>query len=539
MTWVLDQLGAEATVQPGQGSKDRARHAIQVLSGTIPQRRIYTHTGWRQVNDQRVYLHNGGALGSAGPVNGMEVQLPEQLDRYVLPAVVEDSLPDAVRASLAIRRVAPDRVTIPLLGAVYRAPIGGADFSVHISGRTGAQKTEITALAQQHYGAGMNARSLPGSWSSTGNALEAMASAAKDAVITIDDYVPQGTTADRARLNALADRVLRAQGNSSGRARLRSDATMRRARPPRGLIISTGEEVPGGQSLVARLVVTELKPGDVVLELLTLAQVSAAQGDYAHALAGFIMWLATRLDDVRGELVTLTHERRTRVGVSHARTADVLAQISATWTIWLRFAVDIDAMTRQEAAVIEEEVWATLTSLAGEQQALQRANDPVHRFYELLRAVFTSGKAHIASADLPDSRPDDKDHALALGWRRSVRQGEIDWQPQGPCIGWWSSDGLYLSPDAAYAVVQQSAASGEPVGIASTSLWRRMHERNLPLSTERAGGELRLKCRKSIGGARQRVIHIAHLVTPHVPDSGPTGPAGPSDEIDKPDQEVA
>jgi len=110
------------------------------------------------------------------------------------------------------------------------------------------QKSEITALGQQHFGATMDARALPGSWTSTGNALEAIASAAKDALLVIDDYVPQGTTADRARLNAIADRVLRAQGNRSGRGRLRSDATMRRSRPPRGLIVSTGEEVPGGQS---------------------------------------------------------------------------------------------------------------------------------------------------------------------------------------------------------------------------------------------------------------------------------------------------
>ena len=87
--------------------------------------------------------------------------------------------------------------------------------------------------------------------------------------------------------------------------------------------------------------------------------------------------------------------------------------------------------------------------------------------------------------------------------------------------------------------MQLSAASGEPVGIASTSLWRRMHERGLLLSTERRGGELRLKCRKSIGGARQHVIHIAHLVSPHVMEADPTGPTGPSDEIDQPEQGVA
>jgi hypothetical protein len=154
----------------------------------------------------------------------------------------------------------------------------------------------------------MNARALPGSWSSTGNSLEVMAFAAKDAVLVIDDYVPQGTTADRARLNALADRVLRAQGNRSGRARLRPDASLRRARPPRGLVISTGEEVPSGPSLRARLVVVDVQRGDVNIEQLTMAQQDAAQGVYARAMSGFIKWLAPRLDQVRKDFDSLTHE---------------------------------------------------------------------------------------------------------------------------------------------------------------------------------------------------------------------------------------
>ena len=44
----------------------------------------------------------------------------------------------------------------------------------------GTFKTELAALAQQHYGAGLDARHLPGSWSSMGNSLEALAFAAKD-----------------------------------------------------------------------------------------------------------------------------------------------------------------------------------------------------------------------------------------------------------------------------------------------------------------------------------------------------------------------
>jgi hypothetical protein len=91
-----------------------------------------------------------------------------------------------------------------LLAATYRAALGEADFALHLAGQTGAFKSEIAALCQQHFGAGMNARNFPGSWSSTANAIEAMAFYAKDALFVIDDFPPQGSTHDVARYHASA-----------------------------------------------------------------------------------------------------------------------------------------------------------------------------------------------------------------------------------------------------------------------------------------------------------------------------------------------
>jgi hypothetical protein len=175
-----------------------------------------------------------------------------------------------------------------------------------------------------------------------------------DAVLVIDDYVPQGTTADRARFNALADRVLRAQGNRSGRARLRADASLRRAKPPRGLIISTGEEVPSGHSLRARLVILDVQRGDVNIEQLTMAQQDAAQGAYARAMSEFIKWLAPRLDQVGKDFAALTHELRGKLSNSHARTADAIAQLGAAWSVWLRLLVDVSATSAEEAAALQQ-----------------------------------------------------------------------------------------------------------------------------------------------------------------------------------------
>jgi hypothetical protein len=70
------------------------------------------------------------------------------------------------------------------------------------------------------------------------------------------------------------------------------------------------------------------------------------------------------------------------------------------------------------------------------------------------------------------------------------------------------------------------------IGVASSTLHRRMHDRKLLLSTERRGGEKRLTARKTIGGKRRQVLHVAHSLAPYPSQPGPTGPTDPDDQED-------
>src|SRR4029077_2884843 len=80
MGWVLKQLGPQAIIYPGQ--QHHARAAIQVLSGSIRQQRIFTLLGWTKNGPDWVYLHSGGAVGSGGRRGDVEVRLPASLARY-------------------------------------------------------------------------------------------------------------------------------------------------------------------------------------------------------------------------------------------------------------------------------------------------------------------------------------------------------------------------------------------------------------------------------------------------------------------------
>src|SRR4030095_7634076 len=165
MDWPIAHLGAEAVVFAGMGLRDHARAAIQVLSGEVPRRDVFTHLGWRCVGDTWCYLHAGGAVGPNGPLAGINVAPPSGCARYFLPEMPQgDALLQAVQASFRSLGLARYRITVPLLAAVPRAVLGSADFSIHIAGQTGVFKSELAALVQQHFGAGMDARHLPDSW---------------------------------------------------------------------------------------------------------------------------------------------------------------------------------------------------------------------------------------------------------------------------------------------------------------------------------------------------------------------------------------
>jgi len=396
MNWVGDHLGAGALVFAGIGLRDHARAAIQILSGDPPEQRVYCHTGWRQLGDSRwTYLHGGGAIGPDGTVSSTEIQvrLSSVVRAFTLPdPPTGEELIHAVRASVRMLRIAPERLVFPVFCATYRAPLAPSDFSVHVEGDTGQFKSELVALAQQHFGPAMDSRHLPGAWSSTENALEGLAFEAKDALVVIDDFLLKGAEADKQRMHAKADRVFRGQGNNAGRQRMRADGTLRPSRPPRGLIVSTGEDIPAGASCRARLWVVEVTPGDISPEILTLCQQDARAGLYASAMAGFIQWLSPQYQEVAASLPRRAAVLRGEIQQRghHPRTPDIMAHLLVGLEQFLRYGADVGALTQVEA----EEIWAAGLDalLVGSETQAQRLaeSDPARRYLELLAAAIAS-----------------------------------------------------------------------------------------------------------------------------------------------------
>ncbi len=514
LTWVSPNWGTRAVVSAGMGARDRLREAIQRASTDVTRRTIFEHPGWRLLDDLGwVYLHSEGGIGAAGSTTTPHVRLRGAVAGMTLPdPPAGDDLVTAIRASLAVREVAPDAITAPLLGAVYRAPLLGAapaDTTLWLAGPTGVMKSELAALGQQHYGARFDRLHLPAQFSATANALERVLFDFKDALVVVDDFAPTGSTHDVHRYHATADRVLRGAGNGAGRSRMNADGTLRPDYPPRGLVLATGEDVVRGQSARARTVVVEVGPGDVDSGRLKLSQAAGREGLFAMALAGYVRWLAPRLDSLRTELpVKLADFRSRLIGPRmHARTPDALANLAIGWQVWLTYAHDVGALTQDEAEEAFERAWTALAALAEDQVGHQAGEEPAARFLELLAAAIVSGAAHVTNPQ--GGEPEEPG---AWGWRQRITGGSgferEEWIASGPLVAWLEGADLYLELDAAYAAAQRLGASiGTPVMVQPKTLAKRLNQAGLLRATESERREL--KVRKTLSGQRRHVLHIA------------------------------
>jgi hypothetical protein len=465
------------------------------------------------VGERWVYLTGNGALGRAGLVEGLEVQPPARLGRYELE--IGDPRA-AVQASFKLLLLAPPRVTVPVWAAIWRALFGGAEAIIWLVGRTGVFKSELAALAQQHYGRGMDARHFPQNWSSTANDIELTLFAAKDALAVVDDFAPGLTRGNRQELENKAERVIRGAGNAAGRGRMTADGRQRPDRPPRAQVIVTGEDLPALHSIRARALIVPVAEGDVDKALLTEAQEVARTGAYEHTLAGFIMWTAGRYEQTMDRWRRLAAEFRAKLvteGV-HGRSPVAMAQLLATIEILADYldeqGIEIPAKVLEHlgeeanigAASLTRRMAKVLMGSLEEQARQQRGADPVRLFIETLGEALASGRAHVLSVS---SLRAPARHPELLGFsKRMIISGGIEtetWDARGEHVGWTDGEYLYLNPPVAYAAVSRLLAEqGTEMPKKPMTLWGELLAAGWVALTDREQGRRRTTFKKKIGG---------------------------------------
>lgn len=600
MNWPIERIGPRAIVCAGYGIRDELREAIQRFSDEIGRVNVYTHFGWAQVDNEWVFLHSGGAiwadsqtgqssvvgnrtpcnlppgnsLGTAAPKtpilgqgrvrNSVRVQLPSTLEKYCLPEPVHGTeLINAIERTLSFLDLGPDKIVMPLFAATFRVAIDEANFSLFVHGPTGCFKSEITLLATQFFGPSLTIKDLRG-WNSTANALAYLAFQAKNAIFPVDDFILAGTLGDIQRKNRQADELLRSQANRAGRNRARGDGTVREGKPPRGLLLCTGENLPTGKSLNARFLAIEIEEAEIFdqedpdkMRRINEIQSIAREGYPAQTMATFLKWLAPQYEDQRREMYEQKQvfRQETFCGEGlHARSVDIAADLLAGLDLFLFFAREQGAIDVSQHDDIWERFHEAMWDLLQVQRRNAMSEDPVTRYLELLVSAMHCGEAHLKFLD-PDEDPEmmsgspslwgyeektisvpvktrDQDEESKDEESGEEESGEEDEEkaeeeeyeektilvPRGRQIGWKSFDNLYIDPAASLALVNRHARvlGVDAIPFAKKAFGKRLSERGLLQSSDKDRNTLK----RRIDGAQCEVFHMRtwEVVDLHMPD---------------------
>jgi hypothetical protein len=518
MAWVPTQLGLKFLINSGRNAKEQLQHAIrdESFGKELVTRHIYTSLGWEVIGDKPVYLHAGGIVGDCGAWD-VEVDLPPELAAYRLPDPDPGRFAEAVRRVLAIRDrlgIAAERAAAITQAMPFRAVLGPSRLVPHYAGTTGTLKTSLACLAVRHFAPTLEySDAMPLSWGSTVAGLERIRNLARDSLVVIDDLIADG---DEARKDlAKADTVINSQGNLAGKARMRADGSSAPRLDPRGSIISTGECEPRRKSSTGRSMIVEFRPGMIDLAGLKRCHDDARDGWYAQAMASYVAHLAGgRLSDQRAELKALARRYLARAAEAcpdcHPRHAEAVAEWAAAWRLFLDFAADKHAITREEADEHAERTTAALIASLATQAEIQEESDPAQAYVELLQSLLAAKRVVLAGMD---GLAPDPAIAAACGWERKEQavgtSAVLVWDlaPGATRVGWIDDDYAYLDPNASHAAVERMGRElGRLIGSQRQVQARLAESKLCRVETQAAGERRRFTVRARAEGVRRRCI---------------------------------
>ena len=197
-----------------------------------------------------------------------------------------------------------------------------------------------------------------------------------------------------------AERVLRAQGNQSGRDRLTSTIALRGVYIPRGMILATGEDVPNGHSLQARCVILSVGKRATDTNILTVLQKLAEEEVLAQLMSNFLSWVAGKADAKQvNDLMKLAHsDCMMKLPTSgHTRMRDNLASLMSGVWLLLQFGKEMCDLSEGDITRFKSATLNSANKVAELQITADKEASEADRFIELLRSSLAMGAAHLAT----------------------------------------------------------------------------------------------------------------------------------------------
>ena len=505
LEWLTANWGAVVQIGVGPRFKDHVAAAIKYHSD--PQQiEIATHTGWIRCGNEFGFLSNSGAISKDGLNPDIVSELKGVLADYELPdpdVEMDYSVSEIIDC---FANVHSSGFGVILLGGVFRSVLSEFNpvkLSIYLQGTTGTYKSALAGCYQSFFGKDFNYSHLPENWSSTGNAIEKKGFLAKDVLFVVDDFVARGSQSEVSRLHHAAERVLRSQGNQSGRDRLTPQSEIKGAYHPRGLILATGEDTPNGHSLQARLVLLSIERGQINTEILSSLQSHGQKGNLSHIMSQYIKWVAQQAYDGKiNKVIEDLHKRFMPffTGQGHSRMPDNLTSLLVGLNTFIQFAVETKKITTNQAERVLEMAKQCSISLALFQANMDREISDASRFIELIKIAVSSELAHIASTkgNIPHNHE-------VFGWKEVGFGTNSRNEGQGRRIGWVDGESIYIHPGNSLSVVKPMSTSiGNYLGSSQTAIGKALKEEGFLVKWDKERNTEKV----TVGGKREYVFHL-------------------------------
>lgn len=270
--------------------------AIVGLSGSYPTNRHYSFMGWKYIDERWVYVSPQDCITSKGKLaEPPSVELDNRLRDYGLQASKWEESVSALEAMIAVLppKLTPALLAFGFLPVIQRFfPAAAPKPAMHLVGTSGSGKSEIASLLSDFYG-NFSRDTPPAQWGDTINTVETLGYPLADCLYWVDDY--KTIYADERTFT----RFLQSYSRGMGRGRLTREAKIRKDRPCRGMVLSTGETtIEGEMSVVARMLVLEIPPWEQRdPQGSALVKAEALRGYLSGFTAHFASWVAQQLDE--------------------------------------------------------------------------------------------------------------------------------------------------------------------------------------------------------------------------------------------------
>jgi hypothetical protein len=471
--------GSSARIYPKQ--HDHVFDAVRALSDARRET-LHSALGWIDIDGKKVFRTPTVAIGSEGTVPGIRVELGdlETLKHYGLPEDDAADVVGVVRDSLKLLGLGCPSIMYPLTSATLGAPVSSLlpPSPIHMVGGTGAYKTTTCEVMSSWFGVFKRKEDLV-SWVSTAGAIAKAGYVAKDHLLVIDDF--------KNPRKEVWEQIFQNLGDRTGRARLRSDLSLRKTHVVRAAVISNGENLPSGeQSVLARLLIVRMTAGWITPQQLSEMQRLSIQLPYATR--AYIKWLAANWGALERDLPTMCAPLRDafalRLRDAHARIADNMAAVACGLVLYLGFAQEIGAVTPAETRAHHERLVDGLLAAGGETSAASRAERVSTTFLQAVDGMLLAGTIRLDDRRTPVSSP------LA----KVV-----------PCVGWHDQAGIYLQPESSYThVCENLRRAGVPLDVSKRAVHAQLFEDGYLARRDADGYTVPVR----IGGQLMRVLHL-------------------------------